>query len=61
MLLTKGETPMTIFHKTSSTQLLDDVANKFRVLRGELGNFSHILNAGRTFTPGGFTIRGACF
>ena len=51
MLLAKGEKLVMAFDINPSTKLLDDVAEKVRVVRGDLGNFSHVLNAVRTFKP----------
>jgi threonine 3-dehydrogenase len=51
MLLAKGEKLVIAFDINPSTKLLDDVADKVRVVRGDLGNFSHVLNAVRTFKP----------
>jgi nucleoside-diphosphate-sugar epimerase len=51
MLLAKGEKLVIAFDINPSTKLLDDVAEKVRVVRGDLGNFSHVLNAVRTFKP----------
>jgi threonine 3-dehydrogenase len=51
MLLARGEKTVVAFDINSSTRLLDDVANEVLVVRGDLGNFSHVLNAVRTHKP----------
>ena len=51
-LLEKGEKGIAVFDISSSTKLLDDVADRIELVRGDLGNFSHVLNVVRTFKPG---------
>jgi len=51
MLLARGERPVVAFDINSSTRLLDDVVDEVLVVRGDLGNFSHVLNAVRTYNP----------
>jgi nucleoside-diphosphate-sugar epimerase len=51
ILVEKGEKDIIAFDSNPSTKLLDDVADKVEVVRGDLGNFSHVLNVVKTFTP----------
>ncbi len=51
ILVEKGEKGIIVFDINPSTKLLDDVADKVEVVRGDLGNFSHVLNVVKTFTP----------
>ena len=51
-LLEKGEKGIAVFDISSSTKLLDDVADRIELVRGDLGNFSHVLSVVRTFKPG---------
>lgn len=50
-LLGKGEKDLVVFDINPSNQLLDDVTDQIEVIRGDLGNFSHILNVVKTFRP----------
>jgi len=50
-LLEQGEKGAVVFDINSSTKLLDDVADQVEVVRGDLGNFSHVLNVVKTFRP----------
>ena len=44
-LMTKEEEKdITIFDINPSTRLIDDIAHKVTLVRGDLGNFSHVLN-----------------
>ena len=51
MLLEQGEKGAVVFDINPSTKLLDDVADQVEVVRGDLGNFSHVLNVVNTFRP----------
>lgn len=50
-LLEKGEKDLFVFDINPSTKLLDEVADQVEVVRGDLGNFSHILNLVKTVRP----------
>jgi nucleoside-diphosphate-sugar epimerase len=45
LLLGRGEEDITIFDISDSTQRLDEVAGRVKLMRGDLGDFSHVLNA----------------
>jgi nucleoside-diphosphate-sugar epimerase len=51
MLLEQGEKGAVVFDINPSTKLLDDVADQVELVRGDLGNFSHVLNVVKTFRP----------
>ncbi|NIS63168.1 MAG: NAD-dependent epimerase/dehydratase family protein [Proteobacteria bacterium] len=51
VLLEKGEKDIIVFDINPSTKLLDDVAGQIEVVRGDLGNFSHVLTVVRSFRP----------
>ncbi len=51
ILLEKGEKDLVVFDINPSTKLLDDVVDQIEVVRGDLGNFSHVLNVVKTFRP----------
>ena len=51
ILLEKGVKRPAVFDINPSTKLLDDVADRVEVVRGDLGNFSHVLNVVKTFRP----------
>ena len=44
MLLARGEQRPVVFHVSGNTQRLDDVADQVELVRGDLANFSHILD-----------------
>lgn len=50
-LLKKGEEDVVVFDINPSTKLLDDVVDQVELVRGDLGNFSHVLNAVKAFRP----------
>ena len=52
LLLERGEKDIVIFDINPSTKLLDDVAGRVEVVRGDLGNFSHVLSLVKAFRPG---------
>jgi nucleoside-diphosphate-sugar epimerase len=51
ILLEKGEKGIAVFDINPSTKLLDDVADQVEVVRGDLGNFSHVLSIVKTHRP----------
>jgi threonine 3-dehydrogenase len=51
LLLDEGEKDIYIFDINPSTKLLDDIAGKITLVRGDLGNFSHVLNVVKTSRP----------
>jgi threonine 3-dehydrogenase len=51
LLLTKGEKDIVAFDISSSTKLLDDIADQVNVVRGDLGNFSHVMSAVKKSRP----------
>jgi threonine 3-dehydrogenase len=51
LLLGKGETTLVAFDINPSTKMLDDVADRVEVVRGDLGNFSHVLNVVQRIQP----------
>jgi len=51
ILLEKEEKNVVAFDINPSTRLLDDVAHQVKVVRGDTGNFSDVLNTVRTFKP----------
>ena len=50
-LLEKGEIRPCVFSRNPSRMRLDDIANKVEVLQGDLGNFSHVLEAVKKARP----------
>ncbi len=50
-LLDKGETRLVVFSRNPSLTRLDDVADRVEVMRGDLGNFSHVLHAVKQAKP----------
>ena len=51
ILLEKGETDIVVFDINPSTKLLGGVEDKVEVVRGDLGNFSHVLNVVKISKP----------
>jgi threonine 3-dehydrogenase len=51
ILLERGEKDLVTFDINPSTRLLSDLEDQIEVIRGDLGNFSHVLNAVKTFRP----------
>ncbi len=51
LLAAKGEKEIVAFDINPSTKLLDDLAGTMEVIRGDLGNFSHVLQAVQKFRP----------
>jgi nucleoside-diphosphate-sugar epimerase len=51
ILLKEGEKKVVVFHVSPSTKRLDDVADQVEVVRGDLGNFSHVSNAVQMTKP----------
>jgi nucleoside-diphosphate-sugar epimerase len=50
-LLDRGETRPVVFSRNPSLTRLDDVADRVEVIRGDLGNFSHVLHAVKQAKP----------
>ncbi|MGZ6193553.1 MAG: NAD-dependent epimerase/dehydratase family protein, partial [Syntrophales bacterium] len=44
LMIKEKEKDITIFDINPSTKFIDDIAEKVSVVRGDLGNFSHVLN-----------------
>ena len=51
MLLDGGEQRPVVFHVSGNTQRLDDVSNQVELVRGDLANFSHILEVVKKTQP----------
>ena len=51
MLLARGEQRPVVFHVSGNTQRLDDVADQVELVRGDLANFSHILDVVKKVQP----------
>ncbi|MCD4716734.1 MAG: NAD-dependent epimerase/dehydratase family protein [Desulfobacterales bacterium] len=51
LLLEKGEKDLFVFDINPSTKLLDEVADQVEVVRGDLGNFSQVMNIVKTCKP----------
>jgi threonine 3-dehydrogenase len=51
ILLEEGEKDIVVFDINPSTKLLDDIAGKVTIVRGDLGNFSHVTNVIKTCRP----------
>jgi nucleoside-diphosphate-sugar epimerase len=51
ILLEKGEKDIVVFDINPSTKLLGDVADQVEFVRGDLGNFSHVLSVVKTRRP----------
>ncbi|HOO40039.1 MAG TPA: NAD-dependent epimerase/dehydratase family protein [Syntrophales bacterium] len=49
--LEEGEKDVAVFDINPSLKLLDDIADRVSLIRGDLGNFSHVLNAVKTCRP----------
>jgi len=50
-LLGKGERDLVVFDVRPFTQRMNDVAGGVELVQGDLGNFSHVLNAVKKFRP----------
>ncbi|MBW1943559.1 MAG: NAD-dependent epimerase/dehydratase family protein [Deltaproteobacteria bacterium] len=50
-LLEKGEKDLVVFDINPSTKLLSGVEDRIEVVRGDLGNMSHVLNVVKGFSP----------
>jgi len=50
-LLEKGKEDLVVFDINPSTTLLDDVTDQVEVIRGDLGNFSHVLDVVKASRP----------
>jgi len=51
LLIKEKEKDITIFDINPSTKFIDDIAEKVSVVRGDLGNFSHVLNVVSSCKP----------
>lgn len=51
LLLARGEERPVLFDRNPSVQRLDDIADRVEVVQGDLGNFSHVLEAVRKARP----------
>ena len=51
VLLEKGEKDIVVFDVNPSKKLLDDVEDQVEVVRGDLGNFSHVLSLVKNVRP----------
>jgi len=51
ILLARGEQRPVVFHVSGNTQRLDDVADQVELVRGDLANFSHILDVVKKVQP----------
>jgi threonine 3-dehydrogenase len=51
LLLEKGEKDLIVFDINPSTRLLSDVEDQIEIICGDLGNFSHVLNAVKFCKP----------
>jgi threonine 3-dehydrogenase len=51
LLLKEGEKRVVIFHISPSMKRLEDIADQVELVRGDLGNFSHVLNAVKMTRP----------
>ncbi len=51
LLLERGEQKPVLFDINPSLKRLDDVADRVELVRGDLGNFSHVLNAVKQANP----------
>ena len=51
LLLSEGEKNIVAFDINSSVKLLDDIAEQVEIVRGDLGNFSHVLNVVKKIRP----------
>lgn len=49
--LKEGEKDIAVFDINPSLKLLDDIADKVSLIKGDLGNFSHVLNAVKGCKP----------
>ena len=50
LLLAAGDEPV-VFHRSANTERLSDIAAEVEFLRGDLGNFSHVLDAVKKSRP----------
>ncbi|MFO7984608.1 MAG: NAD-dependent epimerase/dehydratase family protein [Desulfatiglandaceae bacterium] len=51
LLLEKNEQGIVVFDINPSTKLLEDVEDQIDIVRGDLGNFSHVLNVVKSVNP----------
>src|SRR5581483_5356716 len=51
LLLDRGEQRPVVFHVSANTQRLGDVLDQIELVRGDLGNFNHILDVVKKVKP----------
>ena len=51
LLLARGEQRPVVFHMSGNTQRLNDIVDQIELVRGDLANFSHILDVSRKSNP----------
>lgn len=51
LLVEENNAPVTLFDLRTSTQRLDDISESIEIIQGDLGNFSHVLDAVRQTRP----------
>jgi UDP-glucose 4-epimerase len=51
LMIKEKEKDISIFDINPSTKFIDDIAEKVSVVRGDLGNFSHVLNVVSSCKP----------
>ncbi len=51
LLLKQGEKKPIVFHVSPSAKRLDDIKDQIEMIQGDLGNFSHVLNAVKKARP----------
>jgi threonine 3-dehydrogenase len=51
VLLERGEKELVVFHVNPAKKTLDDVSGQVDLVRGDLGNFSHVLDVVKNFRP----------
>jgi threonine 3-dehydrogenase len=59
LLLDRGEQRPVVFHVSSNTQRLGDVLDQVELVRGDLGNFNHILDVVKKVKPSAIYHLGA--
>src|SRR5260370_17123010 len=52
LLLERGEQRPVVFHVSGNTRRLDDLADQVELVRGDLANFSHVLDVVKKVKPG---------
>ena len=59
LLLDRGEQRPVVFHVSGNTRRLDDVADQVELVRGDLANFSHVLEVVKKVRPSAIYHLGA--